>query len=264
MHTSSIMEALLVTPRELVALVGGGGKTGLMRALFQEARAAGMRTAATTTTRVAAAEAEAVGKLYNWGFQEAGFEYLSRPPIEGLFVGGLGAGPGKISGISPEAADWLYSECPLDCLIVEADGAAGRPLKAPARHEPVIPSSATLVVAVMGLEVVGRPMTAESVFRMKMVEAVTGLKCGDVITPESLVPLFLSRSGLFKGCPAGARKAVLLNKADLLSDAGAAVSFAEAVLSSAAGDIERVVAGSVAGMSFEVFISDGGFREHLH
>jgi probable selenium-dependent hydroxylase accessory protein YqeC len=176
----------------------------------------------------------------------------------GLFIGSEGVEDGKIGGIEPEKADALFSKYPLDFLIVEADGAAGKPLKAPAAHEPVIPPSTTLVVAVMGLEALGRPVSGELVFRIERFEAVTGLKPGELITAESILPLFFLESGLFKSSPSGARKAVFLNKADLMDDAEAVVSLATMILAGSAGRLERVVAGSTALKRFEVFAAVGG------
>lgn len=249
----SVFEALGLSGRELVALVGGGGKTRLMRSLFLEARKAGLRGAATTTTRVAEREAAEIGKIHLWAHRQTGVGKPGPMNIDGLFIAGAETGYGKIEGISPETADLLFSDFPVDCLIVEADGAAGRPLKAPADHEPVIPSSATVVVAVMGLEAVGRPLTGGSAFRMDRIRSVTGLEPGDTITPEAIVPLFLSGSGLFRGCPDGARRVVLLNKADISDDPAGAVRLADGILSGAGSRVERVVVGSVARGDFFVF-----------
>ncbi|MFO8088228.1 MAG: selenium cofactor biosynthesis protein YqeC [Desulfatiglandaceae bacterium] len=254
--TCSIIEALSLSPRELITLVGGGGKSTLMSALAEEARNAGLKAVATTTTKVRGVEAQGIGKVVYWSCDNVSLEkLLGRCP--GLFIGSEGVEDGKIGGIKPETADTLFLKYPLDFLIVEADGAAGRPLKAPAAHEPVIPSSTTLVVAVIGLEALGRPVSEELVFRTERFEAVTGLKPGEIITAESILPLFFLESGLFKSSPSGARKAVFLNKADLMNDAEAMVSLAKMILGGSSCQLERVVAGSIAGKSFEVFLGGG-------
>jgi len=253
--TCSIIEGFSLLPRELIAVVGGGGKSTFMRALAEEARSTGRRAIATTTTKVRVAEAKAIGRVvYCRGDNLVSEDFSCRRT--GLFIGREGVEAGKIGGIEPESADILFSKYPLDFLIVEADGAAGKPLKAPTAHEPVIPSYTTLVIAVVGLEAIGRPVSEESVFRMERFESVTGLKRGEIITAESILPLFYSPCGLFKNCPAGARKAVLLNKADLLTDARTAGSLAEMILAGSLGELERVVAGSIAGRRFEVFTRD--------
>jgi hypothetical protein len=57
---------------------------------------------------------------------------------------------------------------------------------------------------------------------------------------------------LFKGCPFGARRVVLLNKADLLVDAAAALSLGRMILFGAAGRVERVLLGSLVKKEFVV------------
>ncbi|MCP4665590.1 MAG: putative selenium-dependent hydroxylase accessory protein YqeC, partial [Deltaproteobacteria bacterium] len=151
----------------------------------------------------------------------------------------------KVEGISPKRADAMFQEPLLDYLIVEADGAAHRPVKAPAQHEPVIPSSATVVVALMGLEAMGKDLGEEMVFRPERFERITGLVPGERLTPEILSRLFLSPKGLFKGSPPTARLVAFLNKVDLVGEEQGARELAGLVLKDAKSPIDRVVIGSV-------------------
>jgi probable selenium-dependent hydroxylase accessory protein YqeC len=62
----------------------------------------------------------------------------------------------KVSG--PTAAEVDAWELPyLELLVVEADGSRGRPVKAHADYEPVLPTTTTLVVAVLGMQALGLP-----------------------------------------------------------------------------------------------------------
>ncbi len=63
-------------------------------------------------------------------------------------------------------------------LLIEADGARGRSLKAPAPHEPIVPPFADLVVSVAGLDVVGMPLDEQYVHRVDRVRQVLGLRPG--------------------------------------------------------------------------------------
>ena len=63
-----------------------------------------------------------------------------------------------------------------DKVIVEADGADGRPIKAPEDWEPVIPTFANLVIPVVGLDCVGKPASEDWVFRIERFLALTGLR----------------------------------------------------------------------------------------
>jgi probable selenium-dependent hydroxylase accessory protein YqeC len=166
----------------------------------------------------------------------------NRSPV---FVGLRALESGKVEGIGPDQANDLFQETILDYLIVEADGAAGRPVKAPAEHEPVIPSSATVVVSVAGLEAMGKPVDEETVFRPDRFEQVTGLSRGDRITPEALARLYSSPDGLFRGSPFTARQVAFLNKCDLLADEGMALQLACLIIEGDERPIDRVIIGSI-------------------
>ena len=152
---------------------------------------------------------------------------------------------GKVEGISPFLADEVYQDSEVHYLIVEADGSAGHPLKAPAEHEPVIPSSVTMVVAMMGLEAMSARLDERTAFRVEQVKRVTGLDTGELLTPDALAKVFLHPAGLFKGTPDSAKRVVLLNKADLIKDEKNATELADILLADPMKKIDRVVLGSI-------------------
>ncbi|MCZ7562954.1 MAG: selenium cofactor biosynthesis protein YqeC [Burkholderiales bacterium] len=127
--------------------------------------------------------------------------------------------------------------------MVEADGSARRPLKAPAAHEPVVPASADAVIAVAGLNGLGRPLTAEHLFRPELWSRVTGVAAGAPITAESVAAAALHPEGLLKGCPAGARGILFLNRADAPERRAAAAEIAARLAAAPASRVCRVAAG---------------------
>jgi probable selenium-dependent hydroxylase accessory protein YqeC len=98
-------------------------------------------------------------------------------------------------------------------VLVEADGSRGLPFKAPADHEPVIPSSATLVVVVVGIDALGRPI-GETAHRAERVLALTGRSVDDPVTPEDIVAVVAHPDGGRKNVPYGARLALALTKVE--------------------------------------------------
>jgi probable selenium-dependent hydroxylase accessory protein YqeC len=100
-----------------------------------------------------------------------------------------------------------------DYVLVEADGAKRLPLKAPAEHEPVIPASAGLVIAVAGLDGIGQAI-AQAAFRPAQYAALCGKAETDAVTTSDAARVLAHENGQRKGLPAHARFAVLLNKAD--------------------------------------------------
>jgi probable selenium-dependent hydroxylase accessory protein YqeC len=218
-----------------------------MFALAEELRRNGKRVIASTTTKVWHREALQYEKVLlvqkdaDWrnkarvGFSQQGTAFVGRNILDS----------GKVEGISASLADEIFHDSNVQYLIVEADGSAGHPLKAPAEHEPVIPSSVTMVVAMMGLEAVSARLDEAIAFRVEQVKRITELKNGGLLTPKAVAKLFLNPVGVFKGAPEGARRVVLLNKADLIRDERDAVELMDTLLAEPMKKIDRVVLGSL-------------------
>jgi probable selenium-dependent hydroxylase accessory protein YqeC len=256
---NSLIKALALGPREHIALVGGGGKTTLMFALADELRRSGERVVASTTTKVWHKEARHYERVLlveeGSGWDKKKAEALSGQGL--VFLGQRILDSGKVEGISASLADEIFSDSEVQHLIVEADGSAGHPLKAPAAHEPVLPNSVTMVVALMGLEAVGAPLEEAMVFRVEEVRMITGLKTGDVLTPGKVAKLFLHPAGLFKGAPESARKVVFLNKGDLIKEEGKAEELVDILLDDKGKKIDRVVLGSLEEGIYQAFGESG-------
>lgn len=251
-----LVDVLRLGPREHVVIVGGGGKTSLCFALADELAAAGKHIITTTTTKIWQREADRAPcailcpsahldvHRVKEQLRQVGHVFVAQRPLES----------GKVEGIAPETADAFFQDPDIDYLIVEADGAAGRPLKAPAGHEPVIPSSATLVIAVMGLEAMGMPLGSEVVFRLDPFRELTGLDEGSALTPAALATAFQSPRGLFKGTPEPARKIAFLNKSDRIAPDQDPDDLAQRLLYAPDAPVERVIIGSLAKNAYRVCV----------
>ncbi len=99
-------------------------------------------------------------------------------------------------------------------IIVEADGSAHRPLKAPAAYEPVFRASTDAVVIVLGASGFGRPLDDESVFRSQIWSDLTRLAPGDAVSPESVAAMVVHRQGLARTAPQSAVRALFINQVD--------------------------------------------------
>lgn len=155
---------------------------------------------------------------------------------------------GKLQGISHNLADELYRQVCTDYMLVEADGAAGKSIKAPAKHEPVVPLSASVVIAVIGADALGKPCKCDTVFRVERFMEITGSKDCEIITPGLVAKLFVHEAGLFKGTPKGARRIAFINRTDLLTDVDQVKNLVRLL-----GDECRVIAGSVKEHSYLVY-----------
>lgn len=99
-------------------------------------------------------------------------------------------------------------------IVVKADGARSRLLKAPGDHEPQIPASADTVVPVASVHAVGEPLSDEHVHRVGRVAALTGRNPGEELRAGDLATVLASDRGGLKRVPGGATAVPLLNMAD--------------------------------------------------
>lgn len=183
-----------------VWLIGGGGKTTLMYRLAAAWARRGEATICTTTTRILPPTPEQ-GPDLRVGDVAAVLADLRRRPSP-LVTVVSGVDDGKCRGFAaPEA---LSLRAAADHLVVEADGAAGRPMKAHAPHEPVIAAGAACVVAVVGAWCVGTTLDAAHVHRAERFAALSGLPLGSVLTAADVARVILHEAGWLRAVPAGA------------------------------------------------------------
>jgi probable selenium-dependent hydroxylase accessory protein YqeC len=241
------MAALNLSARELIATVGGGGKTTFGLRLAETASGEGKCVISTTTTKVRYEEGLSYPRLIQVPLGTRAVEAAEKV-IDGscaLFLARGRHASGKLSGILPQEADRLFTESKADYVIVEADGAAGLPVKAPAAKEPVIPSATTTVVALIGLEALGRPLAPQWVFRVEAFERLTGLTRGQAINATAILNIFQSPEGLYKGAPTSAMKIAFMNKCDRCTDLREARRIGAMLIQHSPGGVERVVIGSL-------------------
>ncbi len=225
--------------KQLVAIVGGGGKTSLM---FRLAKELGGRVIATTTTRIFAAQmklAPAVCNFPDQNFDRCLSDGLERHQL--CLVVGQVEGE-KARGVPPEIVSQWLERPDVDTILVEADGSRMRPCKAPAGHEPVIPVKTSLVIPVAGIDAVGGRLT-EIAHRPERVADLTGLDLTDKMDAGALAKLLCHRQGGLKAVPPSARVMVLLNKVEDEHQLGIARQVAQRCL--AEERIDRVVIGAI-------------------
>ena len=242
----ALRQAFDIHHGEVISLVGGGGKTTLMFALAQELASSGQSVITTTTTRIfepSACQTFLIlqpdgAKMITLLLQE-----LDRYRHITLATERLSSG--KLKGISPELVTKLAELKPVSYIIVEADGAARKPLKAPNATEPVIPQNTSLVIPIVGIDALDSRLTKEEVFRPEIISRLTGLPLGAVISADAIATLITHPEGTIKGSPAHARIVPLINKMDLEKGLLKAENLAYKILEKRHPQIERVVLGQV-------------------
>ena len=241
------MESLGLGAREMISLVGAGGKTTLMFRLAKELASKGKKVITTTTTKIMEPSEEESPSLFVDLEDEKIKAFVRRHLAlsHHLTIAGERLGSKKLRGISPELITALWREGKMDYLIVEADGAAGRPVKAPGEGEPVIPRETTLAIALLGIDGMDLELGEEYVFRPEQVSRLTGLPPGSSMTDEAMAVLLTHPDGVFKGATLSSRVVVCLNKVDVLNGIEKGRRVARKILDRRHPQIERIVLGQL-------------------
>lgn len=196
----------IAAPGDIVAIVGAGGKTSTMFALSRALAAAGRRVLTTKSTiiyRPTMARSPGVAEVpaERWATELRGLLDERR---EVTVVTGS-AGPDRWQGVPANRMAELRDAARADCVLVEADGARGRLLKAPADHEPAMPETASVVMPAVNLRAVGQRIDSDQVHRPELVAALLGIPEDAVVSIEYVPKVLLDESGGLKRAPANAR-----------------------------------------------------------
>jgi probable selenium-dependent hydroxylase accessory protein YqeC len=242
-----LSESLGLKTREAISLAGAGGKTTLMFRLAKELFLTGKKVVTTTTTKILEpASGETVSLFINLDEEELKqFVHKHLDEYKHITIARERLGSGKLKGVSSDLVNELWSSNKIDYIIIETDGAAGRPVKAPREGEPVIPSSTTLVVAILGVDGVEREVNEENIFQAKRVSKMTGIPMGKKMTDEAMAVLVTHREGIFKGAPSSARVIAFLNKVDIPNGVVKGKGIAQKIIERKHLQIERVVLGQL-------------------
>ena len=243
----AISEALGLKEREVISLVGAGGKTTLMYRLAKELLLSGRRVVTTTTTKILEPKLKETSFLFVDSDEKKIKDFVWRhlDQYRHLTVARERLGSGKLKGVLPDLVNELWSLDKVDIIIVEADGAAGRPVKAPREWEPVIPTATTLVVAILGVDGVGRELNEENAFQPEGISKITGIPVGEKLTDEAMAILMVHPEGLFKGAPSSSRVVAFFNKVDIPKGVAKAKDIARKIFGKKQRQIERVVLGQL-------------------
>ena len=201
----------------LITIVGAGGKTTTMYSLASELANRGKRVITTTTTQIfypepdendtliVASETHALLKTIDEAWQK----YCR------LTVAGAVLRTDKLAGLQPEQPYQLLMKSGADVVIVEADGARHRMIKAPGEHEPVIPLQTNVALLMISAEAINQPLSDRIAHRPEQVATVAGINVGDVLSPAVIARLMTSEKGGLKHIPETSSAYLLITHASM-------------------------------------------------
>lgn len=194
--------------KHTICLVGGGGKTTVMYELAAAWAACGRKVLALTSTHILcpadgsfAADAAAVHNLW----QQRRYAVIGTPELA----------TGKLT--LPPQSVYEALQLQADVILCEADGSRHHPCKVPAEHEPVLWPDSDIVLAVAGMDALGRPL-AQACQRPQLAAELLGCNAEKIIDAQMLASLLRSEQGAHKNVGARAYY-IVLNKCDLLKAA---------------------------------------------
>ena len=161
----------------MIAVVGSGGKTTLIKKLADKYRSEGKNVLITTTTHMLMEEDSLLtddADTIIRALRETGYAMAGIPDGQ------------KIKALSKETFDKLCAFA--DVILVEADGSKCLPLKYPNATEPVIPENTDEIIVVCGLNAIGQK-AKDVCHRIELVKKCLGIDDNTLIMPEHVQKL---------------------------------------------------------------------------
>ena len=189
----------------VISFIGGGGKTTSIYQLAEELSSKGKRVIVTTTTHMQMPKDKVI--LNN------NIDEIKKKLDENNFITvGLKSKEDKIISIPIEKVNELREIC--DFLLIEADGAKMLPLKAPDSHEPVILDITNMVVAVCGIDALGKRIK-ETCHRPNIVARILSKSEEDIVDINDFAYILSSKDGSMKALNEEKMEyRVIINKVD--------------------------------------------------
>ena len=120
---------------------------------------------------------------------------------------------GRFAGLEPSLVGRIQAEAGFDVLLIKADGARSRWIKAPNDIEPQIPPTTRIVIPVVSARAIGEKLSEKIAHRVDRIESICGVSEGQAITPLHVARLLADEEGALRSV-GPARVIPLLNMVD--------------------------------------------------
>lgn len=218
MRNIGLKDALGLKKNEIISFYGAGGKSSLIARLAKELSEGGEKVVITTTTKIKTPEnSPCILAVDN---TKASLELEEALFLHNVVTIGSKLLPGnKFDGLTCSLLEELFSHCKMaEYWLVEADGAAGKPIKGHASYEPIIPPISSLIVPVLGADAIGLALNKENVHRPEIVSQLTGLKEEEILSVCHFICCLRNMLELGRLQSQDARMVPVINKTDVITD----------------------------------------------
>ncbi len=193
----------------LIAVVGAGGKSTTTFSVATALAAQGKRVVVSTTTKMGHDQTGGLKRTPPKASAVA--NALNDPGVCLVVVEQADPSSPKVVGPPPGWFDELAASGLVDAIVLEADGARRKNVKAPGPREPVLPSSTTHVLAILGADALDRVIEDQG-HRPMRIAAASGCGPYDLLTAERAARLITSDIGGRKGVTADMGFCAVLTK----------------------------------------------------
>ncbi|MFP8954740.1 selenium cofactor biosynthesis protein YqeC [Natrialbaceae archaeon A-arb3/5] len=230
------LQEALCAESGLAAVVGAGGKKTTLYALAERAAREGTRPVVTATVRIPIFDPH-VRRVDVTDDPVSAVEDTTKWPVG---VVPEREGEDRYVGYDGAVVDELAATDAAELVLVKADGARTRELKAPDEHEPQLPRQVDTVIPIASVRAVGSPLSTDRVHRPERVAAIADRELGEAIRPTDVARVLASERGGLADVPENATVVPLLNKVDDADEHAVAEEIATELLDRAPA-VARVV-----------------------
>ena len=213
-----LLSGLIELPsRALVSIVGAGGKTTTMFTLAHELAQKGKRVVTTTTTQIFTPTSNETGQLLVEA-EPSLLLHMAKASLRQhrhITIAGSINERGKLLSVPPDIPALLLRQDAADAVLIEADGARHRMIKAPAEYEPIILPETNVALLLVSAQAINRPLNEEIAHRPERIAGVTGIQPGDVLTPDVIARVMTSEQGAMKNISESAQAYLLITHVTL-------------------------------------------------
>lgn len=216
-----------------IACVGAGGKTSVMFWLAQQFKAMALRVFCTTTTHINQPTPSQCDTFILNDNAIVRLDLLKKHATAGQIIccaSTCEPSLNKVKGLAPQEINTIKALGLFDVCLVEADGAQGLTIKAPAIHEPVIPSNTDVVMALVSAQSLLRPANPALIHRWESFAAITQCQEGVIIDETILCRLINHPNGMFKNAPKQAIRILVINALDLALSESSLIALSQKLL----------------------------------
>lgn len=240
-----LSNAIGLKEKDILSIVGAGGKTSLMFQIAQDTREDN-KVLVTTTTKIYLPHKDGVDFI---GIGENEFFKYVKTKKKGIHVYGMEVdADNKMVGINEGHLDAVGTH--FDYVLIEADGAKEKEIKGWRENEPVIYRGTTKTIGILSIQALGKHIWENNVHRSKEFCKISNGQEGEIITLEHLFNMIVHPQGLFKN--AKGEKILFINKSDDMYYLDRAAALRNKVYSCGSKTLNRIIVGSIANNLYDV------------